>query len=109
MAHTAKKKHSPLYDRFCKCVDSEFIDWEKTNLSKSEKRTIEEYEAWGILHAALYILDFDDYHALIDYVWEKHGYDYTGAHSGEILEDQMSLKEYMARQEEKHERANDNQ
>ena len=52
---------SALLERCKKCVDSEFINWEKTKLSSAEKREIEEYIAWGIVHLALYILPTEEY------------------------------------------------
>lgn len=75
---------SALFERCKKCVDSTFIDWEKTILSTREKRTIEEYEAWGIVRLALYILDFDEYNAFKMYIYQKYGYDPGGCADGQM-------------------------
>lgn len=83
---------SKIFERCCQCVDSVFIDWEKTRLSTEEKRNIEEYEAWGIVHLALYILDTNEYFAFKRYIYEKHGYDPGGVLSGQIKIDEILNK-----------------
>lgn len=82
------KKESENLKRLKKCVDSEFISWDRTTLSSKEKETIEEYEAWGIVHAALYVLNFDEYNELKKYIYEKHGYD-----PGGVVDSQISFYE----------------
>ena len=91
----AIKKESQNLQKLKKCVDSEFISWERTTLSTKEKNTIEEYEAWGIVHAALYILDFDEYNAFKKYIYEKHGYD-----AGGVVNSQISFHEHEKEQKQ---------
>ena len=80
---------SKLLNQCKKCVDQVFIDWEKAvKCSKEERRCIEEYMAWGIVHLALYILDFDEYNEFKRYIYQKHGYDVGGVADG-----QMSIEE----------------
>lgn len=79
---------SQLFERCKKCVDSTFRDWEKTILAQKEKRAIEEAEAWGIVSLALYILDFDEYNAFKQYIYDNHGYNPGGVDTG-----QMSMEE----------------
>lgn len=83
---------SKIFERCCQCVDSVFIDWEKTRLSTKEKRNIEECEVWGIVHLALYILDNNEYFAFKRYIYEKHGYDPGGVLSGQIKIDEILNK-----------------
>lgn len=78
-----------LYERCCQCVDSTFINWERTKLSRQEKRNIEEYEAWGIVRLALYILNNDEYFAFKKYIYEKHGYDPGGVVTGQMEIDEV--------------------
>ena len=80
---------SQLLDKCKKCVDQVFIDWEKTKLQKSEKRTIEEYEAWGIVHLALYILEFDEYNEFKMYIYKTYGYDPGGCADGQMSLDDL--------------------
>lgn len=75
---------SYLLERCKKCVDQTFIDWNKTRLSSREKREIEEYEAWGIVSLALYVLNFDEYNEFKRYIYETHGYDPGGVRDGQI-------------------------
>lgn len=82
-----------LYERCCKCVDSVFINWERTRLSSREKRTIEEYEAWGIVRLALYILDNDEYFAFKKYIYDKHCYDPGGVVTGQMEIDDVKSEE----------------
>lgn len=79
---------SKILERCKKSVDSVFIDWEKTTLSKKEKRCIEEYMAWGMVHLALYILETDEYYAFKKYIYDTHGYD-----AGGVADGQLTLKE----------------
>lgn len=80
---------SKILERCKKSVDSVFIDWEKTTLSKKEKRCIEEYMAWGMVHLAMYILDFDEYNEFKRYIYEAHGYDAGGVRSGQMTLEEM--------------------
>lgn len=75
---------SQLLEKCKQAVDSVFISWEKTILSTREKRTIEEYEAWGMVHLALYILEFNEYNAFKMYIYQKYGYDPGGCTDGQI-------------------------
>lgn len=84
-----KKEKSELYNRCCKCVDQIYIDWNKTTLSTTEKKTVEDYMAWGVVKLALYILNTDEYNAFKEYIYDKHGYDAGGVRSG-----QMSIEEW---------------
>lgn len=47
---------------------------------------IEEYEIWGAVHLALYILNFDEYNRLKKYIYNRYGYDVGGA-----ADDQMGI------------------
>ena len=82
---------SKLLDRCKKCVDQVYIDWNKAIISNSEKRQIEEYEAWGIVHLALYILNFDEYNEFKRYIYEKYGYDPGGVSDGQISMDEIGV------------------
>jgi hypothetical protein len=86
---------SKLLERCKACVDSDFRDWEKTRLSTEEKRTIEEYVAWGMVRIALYILDFDEYNAFKQYIYDQHGYDPGGVTTGQadLEEVEVSMEE----------------
>ena len=75
---------SQLFEQCKKCVDSVFVDWEKTKLSTEEKTNIEEAMAWGIVRLALYILDFDEYNAFKQYIYDTHGYDSGGCSDGQM-------------------------
>lgn len=75
---------SQLFEKCKACVDQVFIDWDRTKLSKDEKVAIEEAMAWGIVHLALYILDFNEYNALKQYIYDKHGYDSGGCSDGQM-------------------------
>ena len=69
---------SQLFEKCKQCIDSVYISWDKTKLSTKEKRTIEEYEVWGIVKLALYILNNKEYDQLKQYIYDKHGYDPGG-------------------------------
>lgn len=75
---------SQLFEKCKKCVDSVYIDWEKTTLPKEERKTIEDYMAWGIVHLALYILEFDEYNAFKQYIYDTKGYNPGGVETGQI-------------------------
>lgn len=70
----------------CKaCVDQTFIEWDKCNkMPKDERRSTAEHIVWGIVHLALYLLDFDEYNTFKRYIYEQHGYDAGGASDGQI-------------------------
>ena len=75
---------SMLLEKCKKCVDSVYINWEKTQLPEEEKRTVEEYMAWGIVRLALYILNFEEYNEFKLYIYKTHGYDAGGATDGQL-------------------------
>ena len=69
----------------CKrCVDNTVKDWNKTNLSDLEKWSREEGIVWGIVKLALYMLNFDEYNALKEYIWTEYGFN-VGGTSGDML------------------------
>ena len=75
------KKDSRNLERAKKCVDQTVKDWNKTTLSDIEKWSLEEHIIWGIVHMALFFLDFNDYEALKEYIWTEYGYDVTSSRS----------------------------
>lgn len=82
---------SKLLDRCKKCVDSVYIDWEKTH--HPDKHVIEKYEVWGIVHLALYILNFDEYNELKQYIYDSHGYDVGGVKTGQMEIDDYEVED----------------
>lgn len=76
---------SKMLERCKACVDQTFIEWEKcTKMQKEERRSTEEHIVWGIVHMALYILDFKEYNELKRYIYNKYGYDAGGAADGQM-------------------------
>lgn len=61
-----------------RCVDNTVRDWNKTRLSDIEKWSIEQGIIWGIVKLALYMLDFNEYNALKEYIWTEYGYNVGG-------------------------------
>ncbi|MBO7673277.1 hypothetical protein J6S88_07730 [bacterium] len=72
------KKETNL-DKFKACIDKEVKAWNMTTLSELEKFYQNKMIVWGIMEAALYILPFKDYQTLIQYVYDKYGYNYGSA------------------------------
>ena len=79
------KNESKNLTRAKKCVDSLVTDWNKTNLTDIEKWSIEEFMIWGVLHLSLYMLNFNDYNELKEYIWTEYGYN-PGGTSGDYEE-----------------------
>lgn len=80
-----EKKESQRLKDCKKCVDSTVADWNKTNLTDIEKWSTEELIIWGITKLALYMLNFEEYCALKEYIWTEYGYN-VGGTSGDIYE-----------------------
>lgn len=68
-----------------KCVDVVVRDWNRTNLSDIEKWSVEQGIIWGIVHLALYMLSFEDYNSLKEYIWTEYGYN-VGGTTGDSFE-----------------------
>lgn len=80
---------SKLLERCKMCVDSVYRNWSICNkITKDEQREHANWEAWGIVHLALYILNFSEYNELKRYIYQMHGYDAGGA-----TDDQISIEE----------------
>ena len=65
-------------ERLNKAVDQTVNDWNKTTLNDIEKWSTEELIIWGIVKAALYVLNFDDYNKLKQYIYDNYGYNVGG-------------------------------
>ena len=70
--------------RFEACIDQFYAFPNKDHIKETQLDYI-----GGILQAALFILPNDDYFALKQYVYDKHGYDPGGCQTG-----QFSLADY---------------
>ena len=68
-------------ERLKKAVDQTVNDWNKTRLNDIEKWSTEELIIWGIVKAALYVLNFDDYDKLKQYIYDKYGYNVGGVNT----------------------------
>lgn len=69
------------FERLAKAVDQTVNDWNKTTLNDIEKWSTEELIIWGIVKAALYVLNFDDYNKLKQYIYDKYGYNVGGVNT----------------------------
>ena len=69
---------------FKDCIDQWYAFPDKDYIKENQLHHI-----GGILQAALFILPNDDYFALKQYVYDKHGYDPGGCQTG-----QFSLADY---------------
>ena len=81
----SKNKESQNLKDCKKCVDVTVADWNKTTLTDIEKWSTEELIIWGIVKLALYMLNFEDYCALKEYIWTEYGYNIGGT-SGDLYE-----------------------
>lgn len=70
------KKHTVLFDKFCKCVDQCVNNWSKADkITPLEQREHAQRTIYGIVFAALYVLTTEEYFAFVNYVHEK-GFDH---------------------------------
>lgn len=76
-------KLTQKYDRAKACIDQIVTSWDKTTLCDLEKYSREMYIIWGAVDMALYMLSFDEYNALKEYIYQRYGYN-VGGTSGDF-------------------------
>lgn len=77
-----------LSERFNKaksCIDKIVADWDKTTLNDLEKYSRKMFIIWGAVDMALYMLNFDEYNELKEYIYQRYGYNIGGT-SGDFKE-----------------------
>ena len=80
------KKPSERYIKAKSCIDKIVADWNKTDLSDLEKYSREMFIIWGAVDMALYMLNFEEYNELKEYIYQRYGYN-VGGTSGDFKED----------------------
>lgn len=66
------------YEKAKGCVDKEVRNWNKTSLTDIEVYIQLKYIIWGIMELAMYILNFEDYNKLKQYIYDEYGYNVGG-------------------------------
>ena len=64
---------SQALDKAKACVDQCVRDWGKTTLSDLELYSREMFIIWGMTDMALRFLNFNDYNAFKEYVYQEYG------------------------------------
>lgn len=77
------KKPSERYNRAKACIDQIVTSWNKTDLSDLEKYSREMFIIWGAVDMALYMLNFEEYNELKEYIYQRYGYN-VGGTSGDF-------------------------
>lgn len=73
------------YQKAKAAVDQVVKQWNRTTLSDLEKFSRETWIVYGMVHAFLYYLNFDEYNEIKEYIWKTYGFN-VGGTSGDMLE-----------------------
>ena len=77
------KKPSERYNRAKACINQIVTSWNKTDLSDLKKYSREMFIIWGAVDMALYMLNFEEYNELKEYIYQRYGYN-VGGTSGDF-------------------------
>lgn len=66
------KKHTQNFEHFCKCIDNTVEQWHRADrITELERRERIQQTLYGVAHAALYVLNGDEYHDIVEYIHSK--------------------------------------
>lgn len=71
-------KHTQNYEKAKACVDQTVKEWNRTTLSDLEKWSLERWQIYGMCHAFLRFLNFDEYNDIKEYIWQAYGFNVGG-------------------------------
>lgn len=69
------KKHTVNYTNLVACVVSEIDGWRRTSCTEIEQRIHVQEQIYGIVKAALFVLNANEYQDFVQFVHEK-GYEH---------------------------------